>query len=120
PVQLGERIERVAGSLRRGSLAPDAEGTDSEFHPRLRRLDAEIHLMDQAVDIRATPIIARELSARSHIFAPAGRVGEFDRSSPPILLLVGVEVVVDVNAIDVVPAHDVHHHVECTLSYSRL
>ena len=72
--------------------------------------------MDQGVDIGATPVVARESSARSHVFAPAGGVGKIDRPSAAIFLLVRIEVIVDVHAIDVVSLYDIGDDVDRALA----
>ncbi|RAO32897.1 hypothetical protein PSN13_03587 [Micromonospora saelicesensis] len=93
----GVRTERVDGLV-----APDAERADAELYPRLGRLDLAVHLLDQQVDVvpppvgpvGEAPVVGREGRVVRHLVGAAG---------------VGVEVVVEVDAIDVVPLDGIHH-----------
>src|SRR6185436_9812988 len=78
-VQLGVGVKRVAGSFRWITRTPDAERADSEFHPWLRFLDPDVYLVDQAVDVGAAPVVARESSTRAHVLPPTRGVGKIHR-----------------------------------------
>ena len=126
---IDEPLSRVAVKLRVGIKTsnlrgiprpPHSKWADSEFHPRLCSLDPHVHLVNQTVDVGPAPIIPRKCSAGSEIFPPAVRVGELNGPSAPVLLLVRVEIVIDVNAIDVVPLDDVEHHADRLVANLRL
>jgi len=114
------RIGIKASNLRGVPRTPNSERTDSKFHPRLCRFDSDVHLVNQAVDICPAPIIPRKSTAGSAILPPAVRVRELDGSSAAVFLLVGIEVVIDVNPIDVIPLDDVEHHGDGLVANSRL
>ena len=90
-------------SARVGRLvAPDAERTDAETHPGLLLFDGIVKLLDQLVHILPTPVAAVHAVAE---FTVARIVGyRFARGR------VGVEVIVDMNAVHIVALQNVAHH----------
>ena len=84
-------------------VAIDAEGRHTELHPRLHLLDALAHLLDEHVHVVAAPV--------AFVLESVVVLGE--------LLVVGnlltgsgirIEIVVDMDSIHVIAAHDVLHH----------
>ena len=76
---------------------PDPKGTDSEFHVRLGRFDLLIETLDELIHLIATPVVARKLTSGFDVVVPSSIVGE-----GCIVDGVGVEVIVDMNAVDVI------------------
>ena len=92
--------------------AIDAEGGDSELDVALLALDFFVELLDEVVDVFASPVIFVEALA---VLGVAGGVGEIDLLLVFVENWVGVEVVVDVDAVDVVALDDVDHDVQGSL-----
>src|SRR5207249_1674551 len=92
---------------RRYTRAPDAKRTDAHAHRRLFRLHATIKRLDKAVDILAPPIRTAQ-PARHAIALPRRVIGKLR----VVLCGIGIEVIVDMNAVDVVTLHDVEDHLE--------
>src|SRR5688500_5046574 len=88
---------------------PGSKRTDSEFHPRLDRLDSDVNLVDQAVDVLTAPVIPSQPSTGIAVPAVTRGVWEVDCIPALVSFLVWIEIVVDVNAIDVVALDDVEH-----------
>ena len=85
-------------------VAPDAEGADAEAYPGLfGRGDFGVYLLDEQVDVVAAPVGLLHPVA---VFGKRLLVGEVGAAGG-----VGVEVVVEVDAVDIVAVDDVHHHV---------
>ena len=91
---------------------PDAEGAEAEFDPGFDGLDGGVEAFDEAVDVVAAPVVAGELAAAVTVALPTGLVGEVDGFAGGVLDLVGVEVIVEVDAVDVVAAEDVEDDAE--------
>ena len=68
-------------------------------------------LMDEGVDVFATPVLAAEFAGRA-IFQPACVIREVQVLAGALLHLVGVEVIIEVDAIHVVAFQDIQHHAE--------
>ena len=92
--------------------AVDAEGGDSELDVALLALDFFVELLDEVVDVFATPVVFVHSFA---VLGVAGGVGEVDFLLVFVEDWVGVEVVVYVDAVDVVAFDDVDHDVEGAL-----
>ena len=80
-------------------VAPYSEGANAEAHPWLPCDDSLVDLLDEEVHIVAAPVASVHALAGAGI---GGIVGEIDTR-----LGVGVEIVVHVDSVDVVAAHDV-------------
>jgi hypothetical protein len=92
--------------------AVDAEGGDSELDVALLALDFFVELLDEVVDVFATPVVFAHSFA---VLGVAGGVGEVDFFLVFVEDWVWVEVVVNVDAVDVVAFDDVDHDVEGAL-----
>ena len=85
-------------------VAVDAEGGYTDFHPRLGVMDGIVELFNELVDV---------------IAAPVGQVAETVIVCPEVGIIgngyachgIGIEIVVDVQAVDIVARHNVAHHV---------
>src|SRR5262249_11674652 len=106
-VQLGVLVE--AGDARRVARPPDAERADAHLHPRLGRLHPAVWPAHEAVDRRTPPIAPARPASPLAVLLPGAVVGEGDRLAVLAFFLIGVEIVVDVDAIDVVAADHVEH-----------
>ena len=78
---------------------PDAEWTDAELRVAFALFDRCVQTFDEAIDVLASPIRARQLAAGVMIALPGAIVGEV---GVVVVRGVRIEVVVDVNAVDVV------------------
>ena len=79
-----------------------AEGRDTELHPRLGGVDRLVDALDEGVDIISPPFI--NVAETVGIFRKGLLVGDGESSHG-----IGIEIVVDMNAIDIVTRHDVLH-----------
>ena len=98
---------------------PDAEGTDTELHPGLGAGHGTPERVDEQVDILPPPVVARERTTLGSVALPAAIVGKGDGLAAAALGI-GIEVVVEVDAIDVIALHDVEHHADGALAYGGL
>src|SRR5207249_9554465 len=57
------RVGVETSDLRRINRTPDPERADSEFHPRLRRLDGVVHPTNKPVDVFTPPIAPAQAAA---------------------------------------------------------
>ena len=80
----------------------DAERRDTELHPRLGGVDRLVDALDEGVDIISPPFI--NVAETVGIFRKGLLVGDGESSHG-----IGIEIVVDMNAIDIVTRHDVLH-----------
>src|SRR5262249_49419944 len=89
----------------------DPERADPEEDTLLLGLDPPGKPLDQLVDVLAPPVGAVQCTAGRLVFPPAGLVREVE-----ILLLlargrvrdrVGIKIVIEMNAVDIVPSHNV-------------
>ena len=85
--------------------APDAEGADAKFDVRLDLVNLSVQALDEIVDVHAAPVAAFHVAAK---FFPARII----RERRAFGIGVRVKIIIDVNAIDIVPAYHVEHHFE--------
>ena len=103
-----QAVRRAARAVGRAPLiAVDAKGADAETDPRLGQQDRPLQLADQGVDILAPPLVAlaRLIAHRQAIFPETPVVGESQSGHR-----VGIEIIIHVDRVDVVAAHDITHH----------
>src|SRR5690606_35375275 len=96
--------------------APGPDRADAHLHPRLDALDGLVHLAHVAVDVLAPPVTAPESTTRGTVARVARGVGEVELAAVRPALAVGREVVVDVNAVDVVPANNIRDDLHAALA----
>ena len=89
---------------------PDAERRDTEGHPRCYGLDCVIYVLHHAVDVVATPVV--HVHPRGFV-QPLGRRVLIGRAA------IGVEIVVEDDAVHVVFAQQVSHHFADAVTYGR-
>src|SRR5690606_19876616 len=87
--------------------APDAEGADAEAASGVDGGDLVMETLDEGVDVVAAPVGAFEGAAGRAVLGPTGVVVEGDLVPRVVGLGVRIEVVVEVDAVDVVAADDV-------------
>ena len=87
---------------------PDAERADAEFDVRLFLLDGAVEALDEGVDVVAPPFGDGHASPAGSVGVVGGGVVEDDFATNGV----GVEVVVDVDAVDVVAFGDVNHDLD--------
>ena len=106
---------------------PDAEWADADQYPALLRLDLAVQRAHEVVDVRATPRSTIGPAAGDTVPLPGGVVGKAQRNASRYapatlaalygardrrLLEIRIEVVIDVDAIDVITVHDFKNRVE--------
>ena len=101
-----------AFDLRGVALAPDAKGGDAKADPGLGGADGLADAEDEEVDVLAPPVVALKTAAAIVVAFPTGPVGEREGRASGVFLRVGIKIIVEVNAIDVVAANDVEDNVE--------
>ena len=67
---------------------------------------------DEEVDVLAPPVVALKAATGVAVAFPAGPVGERDGRASGVFLRIGIKIIVEVNAIDVVTADDIKDDVE--------
>ena len=87
----------------------DAEGTDAELHPGLCLVDGTMEHLDEEVYVVASPVAA--VADAVVVFLERGIVGDGLSGYG-----VGVEVVVDMEAVNIVATDDVLHHLTDVLA----
>src|ERR1041385_2601041 len=97
---------------RRISRPPDSKRTDAELNPLFLRLCAFINLLDEKIHLRSPPVVAGEFAASLEIFLPSWfiwEIGILDALRRRLLEVVRIriEIVVHVDAVDVIPMDDV-------------
>ena len=110
-VDLRVRIQPF--DLRRVVRAPDAERTDSHLCRRADRLHRAVEIADEAVDVVAAPVVERQPPS----FRAIALVGRCIRKID-VGLRIGIEVVVEVDAVHGVAADHVCYHVEGALLHA--
>ena len=92
---------------RRMPRHPDPERTDPKLHPRASTLDLLRKRVDQRVHVFMTPLVTWQMAAARNVSAVGGAVGKVLAGHR-----VGIEIVVEVNAVHVVAEDDVHNGVQ--------
>ena len=103
-----QAIRRAARAVGRALLiAVDAKGADAKTNPGLCQQDRPLQLTDQGVDILTPPLVTltRLIAHRQAIFLETPVVGESQSGHR-----VGIEVIIHVDRVDIVTAHDITHH----------
>ena len=104
------------GNARRTAVrATQAERADAETHPRLLAVNAIVDAFHQQIDIAASPIGARQPAAQIDPSLPGGVVRKVlldRRHAAGKVYRVGVEIVIDVYAVDVVSTHHVEDDIQ--------
>ena len=117
-IQRGVRVESRGDRLRI-PRPPELERRDPELHPRFQLPYLRVQLLDELVDVRPPPVVARELSAVPPVCLPASLVGKI-RGPVRATLRVRIEIVVEMHAVDVVALHHVEHHAQRLRAHRRL
>src|ERR1035437_2447480 len=117
-VQRGVRIEPRRDRFR-VSRAPELERRDPELHPRLQLRDLPVQRLNELIDVAPSPVVARELATAFPVCLPAPIVGKI-RGSVRAAFRIRIEVVVEMNAIDIVALHHVEHHAQRLRAHRRL
>src|SRR5438093_1355113 len=91
------------------SRPPNSKGTDPKLHIGLLGLDPRVERVHEFVHILPSPFGSAQTSAASQVLLPISFVGKVDEIAARILLFVRIKVVVNVHAVDVVPADNVDH-----------
>ena len=73
-------------------------------------MDGVVELLHQPVHVVAAPVVTREHAAGRAVARIRDGIRELDQAPAPVALLVRIEVVVDMHAIDVVALHHVEDH----------
>ncbi len=107
-------LQTRRGAARRvcGGVAPDAEGAYPEYHPGLGGGYHVVYLLNEQVDVATAPV------GQLHAFAVAAEGGAVVKAHA--LDGIGVEVVVEVYAVDIVAGHDIAHHRGDMVAVGRL
>ena len=106
-------LQSVGGAARgvAAHVAIDAERGHAELHPRLDAADGLEHVADEEVDILPAPVADAQSVTILGIGVAIGNGQSLNG--------IGIEVVVDVDAVDVVALHDVGHHLTDVLAILR-
>ena len=108
-IQLVELAEALDARRTQAGLA-DAEGADAHLEPGLDAVHLAVQRLDQAVDVVAAPVVARQPAATAAVGLPAGVIGEGAVLALALAHRVGIEIVIDVHTVDVVAARHVADH----------
>ncbi len=101
------RVESL--HLRRAPGPPDAEGADAHPNLRLRGLHLGVEALHEPVHVPPAPVLPPEGTSRSHVLPEARPVRKLQDVAGRVSFGIGIEIVVEVNAIHVVPLHDVEN-----------
>ena len=93
---------------------PDPKGADPELHMGFGLFDLLVETPNEFVHLITSPIIATEFTASLSVFCPCRIVGEWN-----FVDRIGIEVIIDVDAIDIVTFDDIEEDVQCMLSGLR-
>jgi len=93
-------VRGVAGAI-------DAKRADADLDVGLDGVDLLVELLDEGVDVVPPPVVARERAAFVAVALVGRVVGEGEGVAGVVVDGVGVEVVVEVDAVDVVAGGDV-------------
>ncbi len=88
--------------------APDTERTYAELNPRFGGLDRFIDPFDEGINIFAPPIVTTQSSSSAEPF-PAGIIWKIQVRTRRIRFFVGIKVIIEMHAIDVITLHNIHH-----------
>src|SRR5262245_27581250 len=88
---------------------PNSEGPDADFDPRLDLVNGRIQRLNELIHVFASPFTPVEIAASASVAVVAFVV--WKRQVHPVLApgWVRVEIVVEVDSIDVIAAHDIEH-----------
>ena len=118
------------GNTRRPPVRPtDAKRADPEAHVVLLAADAAVERLDELIHVLPPPVGAREFAAGREVTLPRGAIGEFEifcgrrrtgigersgvgRGGPAVGNRVGIKIIVEVDAIEIVVADDFAHDIE--------
>ena len=101
-------VEASAGAGR-NIRAPETEGTDAKLDPFLGGFDAIVEFVNEGVDVLPAPVAFVEGATGGLIRFVRGVIRERDHGAIGGFDGVGVKIVVDVDAVDIVTACDVEH-----------
>ena len=110
---IGEKgVVGIQGGGDLGGMAgpPDAKRADAEFDPGLLLFDGGINLFDKGIDVEAAPIAPGKFSAGLLVSLPHHVVRKIGRLVAPGGI--GIEVVVQVDAINVIATDHIHNHAQ--------
>ena len=117
-VELAVRVE--AYDLLRKPRTPNPKRRDAKLHPRLLSVNALVELTYQGVHILAAPIVTRQHATGALIALEATIVGEVHKPPAAVAFLVGIEVVVNVYAVDVIARDDIEDDANGVLTHGQL